>query len=158
MGCSSIHGLRPVTPRFRSFAPGTAIPRVAPEDVEFQWEQFPNEKQAKGIAKAGTSITDLSYDLCVFAIEHGRYEAIHLQEGIRTNSFSLDHSLEPAKDYAWSVRARYREDGEQKTTEWSNYSNFGFIGIGWWYFRDAKFPFKTLEADNVPNKALEGTR
>jgi hypothetical protein len=85
-----------------------------------RWETFPGEK--------------VTYDLRIWELKELSTgsrgpkrlhiatkvgEVVYKSEGLTENEHTLETSLSPSTTYAWSVRARFVQDGKVRVTEWS---------------------------------------
>jgi hypothetical protein len=93
----------------------------------FRWEKFPRPEDTDAIDGNGLRITDVSYEVRIFdsAIPSGTDillvpgQLVYSSRNILENFHKIRRSLEPCKDYFWTVRARFKLDGRIRVTEWS---------------------------------------
>ena len=64
---------------------------------------------------------------------------LYLESKIIGNEHKVKVTLEPNRSYFWAVRPHSEKDDD----EWSNYEYFAFYGIGYAFFVDQPFVFKT---------------
>ncbi|WP_243319000.1 hypothetical protein [Geothrix paludis] len=125
---------------------GGASPQVESLRPVLQWEAFPRredlEHDAGGLFGR---ITDVRYDLRIWAsVGGGPGPLVYERTGLRLDArrdpvgatppsegkppqpvekafveHGLDAALAPATEYLWSVRARFRLDGEERASRWS---------------------------------------
>ena len=115
-----------------------ATPQVEGPSPTLQWEAFPRREDVDHDAgRLLARISGIRYDLRVWASVGGGpgalvYERRGLPLEPRTDpavaegeasapfvEYPLDLPLAPATEYLWSVRARFRLDGEERATRWS---------------------------------------
>jgi hypothetical protein len=143
-------GLKPISPRATyHLAPYESHPEpVASLTPLLVWESFPRMRDVEeGPADLLAQVSDVRYDLRVWNDERGgpgdvAYERTGLAlapEG-GTVSHRLEAPLAAASKYLWSVRARFRLDGEERITRWSHdmFIDVGAIPLG---FLDRYMPY-----------------
>ncbi len=123
-----------------------SVPKVEGLLPVFQWEAFPPLNQGEqGADSATPAVTDIRYDLRIWTSVGGGpgdlvYERMNLNLEARTEpppapveteegvpaaapapfvEHRLETPLAPDTEHLWSVRARYRLDGEPRATRWS---------------------------------------
>lgn len=123
-----------------------SVPKVAGLLPAFQWEALPPQNQREqGADAANPAVTDIRYDLRIWTSVGGGpgdlvYERLNLNLEARTEppparveaeegvpvaapAAFVEHRLEEPlaanTEYLWSVRARYRLNGEPRVTHWS---------------------------------------
>lgn len=142
---------------------------VASRQPLLRWQAFPRDFDQIGDNGQHRQISDVSYDLRLFNTTEGSYVTkgnfhmdmlvpgtkIYEVRGIPAPSHTVALRLEPGTKYFWSVRARFRLDGNVRLTEWSGtYTEppwkFRIAEDGRWYGRNRTvqpewyyFPFKT---------------
>lgn len=123
------YGLNPEYPenRYRQFcAPySCTIPEIVFTEVDslqptFKWESFPRlrsiEKDEQGFL---SKIKDVTYDLKIWKAENEFPSfLIYSRQALPEPSHRIEQPLEPCAKYFWSVRARFKIDGETRVTEW----------------------------------------
>lgn len=87
----------------------------------FSWAEFPSQDDIradrKGVVKY---VSDVTYELKVWQDKGGNSrELVYEKKGLKNNKHKIESSLAPETQYFWSVRARYRFQGEDKVTRWS---------------------------------------
>ena len=122
------------------------VPKVKGVLPALQWEAFPSQAPREPrVNPEFPNITDIRYDLRIWSSAGGGpgdlvYERLNLNLEARTEPLSapedakegvptaapvsfvehrLDEPLAPNTEYLWSVRARYRLNGELRATRWS---------------------------------------
>jgi hypothetical protein len=123
-------GLKPVSPpslfRFGPYESGAA--QVASLLPRFTWEAFPARGDiADAAARILQRVSEIRYDLRVWKDEQGGagdvvYERTGLVLPAKNSvvSHTLEMPLSAESSYLWSVRARFRLDGEERVTRWSH--------------------------------------
>jgi hypothetical protein len=134
-GCAvqtPVSGFRPVYPdvtasfgnRAPDFLDWTKVDSLQPT---LRWQAFPGEHQrfAGGqvtpfVAVDPTSVRDVRYDLRIWTVR-GRSpgDLVYEIDGLTEPSYKAERPLQPDTEYYWSVRARFRLDGEPRASEWS---------------------------------------
>lgn len=106
LGSCTVHltGLLPVSP-----PPDARVESVQPT---LRWEPLPS--------KEDPHVSEVVYDLRIL-----RWDGfpVYECEGLAAPEHSLVSPLEPEERYLWTVRARFRWDGERRVTQWSGYSD-----------------------------------
>ena len=90
-----------------------------------RWETFPGEKvtydlriwELKELSTGG-----FREDMKMLHIASKVGEVVYKSEGLTESEHTLETSLSPSTTYAWSVRARFVQDGKVRVTEWSKAS------------------------------------
>ncbi len=89
--------------------------------VTFKWEAFPRDKDRK-YDSAGilNRISEITYDLKIWK-GHNNYpeELVYARQGIPAPEHTIETLLEPSTEYFWSVRSRFKLDGQTRLTRWS---------------------------------------
>lgn len=99
-----ISGLLPISPSPLNGRVDSLTPTL-------RWEALPVGDEAR--------ITEVVYDLKVL----GQNGAVaYLKEGLTECEHRLELPLQPDARYEWTVRARFRWQGERRLTQWSGIS------------------------------------
>lgn len=77
-----------------------------------KWKEFP--------WKDNPQISEINYDLKVLL---PKGTPIYSREGLATCEHTLESPLEPGTTYLWTVRTRFRWNGERRQTQWSHLWN-----------------------------------
>jgi ankyrin repeat protein len=87
------------------------------------WEAFPTaEDFGADNKKIISHITDVTYDLRVWMVNNkSRNKLIYEKNGLKDNKHSIECSLEPASNYLWTVRARFKLDDQLRMTRWATF-------------------------------------
>lgn len=130
-GCSSpalISGFRPVYPQLPGMLAWGTFPVVNSLQPTLRWQPFPGEhsqsldaQQSKPfVAADATSVQDVQYDLKIWTVR-GRApgDLVREADGLSRPEYRVEPALQPDTEYYWTVRARYRLDGQPRTSEWS---------------------------------------
>ena len=111
-----------------------------------QWETFPthaDQQQDKGNVLA--RIDQVCYDLKIWQVDDGApSELVYEREGLPSPSHRLEKPLAQDTRYCWSVRARFKLNGEWRLSEW------GFSRLPWppEYYRE--YDTSARRTDNIP--------
>jgi len=106
MGCATqVSGLHPLYP-------SAANGRVNVRNPTLQWEPLPWSGDAE--------VSDIRYDLKVLLSDGTPF---YSREGLLTSEHTMEAPLEPGVAYVWTVRARFRWNGERRLTQWSRIWN-----------------------------------
>lgn len=86
-----------------------------------KWESFPRgiDKEA---GKDGllSRITDVSYDLKIMKVEDDfPVELVYARQRLSDPYQMVEIPLEPSTKFFWTVRARFKLDGQERVTRWS---------------------------------------
>ena len=73
-----------------------------------QWEPFATQGDAR--------ITEVVYDVRVMLPGGG---VVYLKEGLPACEHRVESPLRPKTRYEWTVRARFRWEGQRRVTQWS---------------------------------------
>lgn len=101
--------------------------RVFPDETRtltptFSWQPFPAAAvlEADFQGRLG-SASNLRYDLRVYRVQQSRPGARLVLESqdLKEPSYTPTQPLAPDSLYIWSVRARFRLDGQERTTRWA---------------------------------------
>ena len=85
-----------------------------------RWESFPRRDDMEAAPEAMRRIADVSYDLVIArAVNYSVAEIAYRRLGIPANVHQLTEPLRPGGRYFWTVRARFRQDGQHYVTEWA---------------------------------------
>ncbi|MBK9243415.1 MAG: hypothetical protein IPM30_00925 [Burkholderiales bacterium] len=83
------------------------------------WEQFP-PKQWVSYEPSLSEAKAITYDVRVWRdAEHLAGDLVYERIGLAATSHRVEHELEPATRYLWSVRARYNVAGRPRATRWT---------------------------------------
>lgn len=118
------HGLRPEFPALNA-----TVDTLRPD---FRWEPLDGAKQSAD-DKTPENIQDVKYEIQIFAaLRTDRYlhgielvpellgGPIYSSSALVNPRHRIDKSLAPCTKYFWTVRARFRIDGQLRLTEWAN--------------------------------------
>jgi len=134
---------RPVSQMVLPF--GGASPQVEGLRPVLQWEAFPRREDLEhDVGRLFARITEVRYDLRIWAsVGGGPGPLVYERTGLRLEArlgpagttppsegelppvektfveHDLEAALAPATEYLWSVRARFRLDGEERASRWS---------------------------------------
>ena len=134
-------GLKPISPssmfHFGTYESGP--PRVDSLTPRFEWESFPRREDVEeDAAKILSRVSEVRYDLRIWKSEGGGPgEVVYERTGLAlpAENGAVRHTVETplsaGSGYLWSVRARFRLDGEERVTRWSydNEINVGAIPL-----------------------------
>lgn len=110
-----IIGLIPIYPEVRVRGMGGQLYFVQADSLnpEFRWEAFPATGEFAG------RITDVTYELQILEIAEGLPGTVlYKRNGLLMPFHKLERSLEPSKEYLWTIRARFLLDGHPRVTAW----------------------------------------
>jgi hypothetical protein len=94
----------------------------------FRWESLPRDFDREPGDGPGQA-QDLRYDLRVLDGNGVVYE----RYGLTGNSHTLESALSPCQEFRWTVRARFKLDGNQRATEWTGaYDTIGGYADPMW--------------------------
>jgi hypothetical protein len=89
----------------------------------FRWERFPRALDLAAVGGAAGRFSDVSYEFALYEAqrigviyEHGK--PLYRRAGLSEPQYRLE-PLQPCGRYVWTVRARFRLDGQPRVTEWS---------------------------------------
>jgi len=100
-----ISGLLPVSP-----APlGGGVDSVQPT---LRWEALPISLDPR--------VSEIVYDLRILRADGG---PVYVREGLLKPEHSLETPLDPRRNYLWTVRARFRWNGDRRMTQWTAFSD-----------------------------------
>jgi len=108
---------------------------VASVQPTLQWERFPRDHDRVDADGQYHMITDVHYDLRVFdtAIPSSTNimlvpaQQVYNARDISEPYHKIESGLNDCTDYFWTVRARFKLDGQVRVTEWA-----GAFGVGGW--------------------------
>jgi hypothetical protein len=130
----------------------------------FQWEAFPRRLDLAGREGKEGQFTDVSYELSVFqAIPKGggairkQYVAgplLYKRTGLPEPWHHMEEPLQPCGRYAWTVRARFKLDGQPRVTEWTGFYTINTLLHPPWHFRRSIPPSDFISRD-VSNPQLD---
>jgi hypothetical protein len=131
-GCSitpPISGFRPIYPKltYSSTKPMLNWTLVDSLQPTLKWQSFPGEHQKFLGAELVTfvdpsigEINDIKYDLKIWTVRELEPAVIEYEiEGIKSPSHTLERPLKPNTEYYWSVRTRFKVNGQPRLSEWS---------------------------------------
>ena len=95
-----------------------------------RWEAFPNAEFLDAMPKGiEDRIADLTYDLRIWrAVEDYPAELAYARSGLAKPQHRLEVALDPAKQYHWTVRARFTLNGRSRVTHWGMLAEGSCIG------------------------------
>ena len=93
------------------------------------WEGAPAPMTANDEKRVATiKAADIRYDLRVWrSVDDSPAEIVYQRDGLDRPERRLETALKPGWTYFWSVRLRYRADGQPRATRWSAANVQGFI-------------------------------
>lgn len=119
------YGLKPEYPenRLREYMPGgseiefTEIDSFQPT---FKWESFPRSQDIKEDNQyIFYMIKDVTYDLKIWNSTNEFPDSlIYSRQGLPEPFHKIEQLLEPCTKYFWTIRARFKINGETRVTEW----------------------------------------
>lgn len=128
VGCTfkvPTYGLRPVYPENRNRGGlfdgyESVFLKVDSLQPTLRWEPFPRSHDIRRDHQNLLSrIRDVTYDLKIW---NSTYEfpdrVIYTRQGLLEPFHKIEQPLEPCAKYFWTVRARFKIDGETRVTEW----------------------------------------
>jgi hypothetical protein len=104
----------------------------------FRWERFPRNVDYS--ADKQNRFSNISYDLRIYEYEGHRFKnhkkislykrgEVYEITGIRQPFYKLKTRLKPCQWYRWTVRTRFKLNGEWRATEWTGtYNTAGGLG------------------------------
>lgn len=107
---------------------GFDIVPVSELQPTFRWEAFPRPVDLPGSGGDGRHFTDVSYEMSVFRAVVKRTDSVrtyvagplvYARKGLTEPSHRIEEPLQPCARYAWTVRARFKLDGQPRVTEWT---------------------------------------
>ncbi len=131
-GCARdvpVSGLKPLEPVQRvSFWTPDQLSAVEVDSLRptIRWEPFPGRHEMPLIGQRPyvdvdpARIDDITYDLRIWRARNDHPQSlVYERRGLADTVHRLDLDLDPATTYFWSVRARFRLDGQTRLTDWS---------------------------------------
>jgi hypothetical protein len=93
----------------------------------FRWESFPRALDVAAAGGAAGRFTDVRYELALYEAQrigviYERGRLLYRRAGLGEPQARLE-PLQPCGRYVWTVRARFRLDGEPRVTEWTGAYN-----------------------------------
>jgi hypothetical protein len=133
VGCGislPVSGFRPAYPEVTSTFGNPDIldsPRVDSLQPNLHWQSFPGEHQQHLFAAIVpfvpvdlARVRDVAYELRIWTVVAGAAgPLVYERNGLTEPSHRLEIALKPDTRYYWSVRARFKLDGEPRVSEWS---------------------------------------
>jgi hypothetical protein len=133
----------------------------------FQWESFPRPLDLAGREGKKGQFTDVSYELSVFQTIPKGFGALkrmwkgagairkhyavgpllYRRTGLPEPRHHMEEPLQPCGRYAWTVRARFKLDGQPRVTEWTGFYSINTIFHPPWYFRRSIPPSDFMSRD-----------
>jgi len=170
---TEVCGLKPISPHsLRRFGPYESGPdRVESVSPRLVWESFPRRGDVEeDTLHVLAHVSDIRYDLRVWKDENGGpgdliYERTGLALTPRRGAVAheVETPLAAESSYLWSVRARFRFDGEERVSRWSHdmYIELDAVPLGYWdrhglivggidpYRQDTQ-PWQPCVGDSIP--------
>ena len=113
-----------------------------------KWEAFSKGKDKEGRLNR---ISEASYDLKVWHVEDKiPVELIYFRQGLVSSSHKLEQSLEPGNKYCWTIRARFKVNGQPRATSWARSGLCDLWGLAIPVIHDQYFRFKTPPESEIP--------
>lgn len=112
--------LQPTSPE-NAFFDYTVINTRQPE---FRWEPFPHKSvRTKQNLALIDRISDVVYDMKVFQVlDHKPFKLVYQVTDLAEPFHKMDVDLKKHKPYYWTVRARYKMDGQAAATRWARHA------------------------------------
>lgn len=127
---AAISGFKPSYPKQEYAFWGARLTMVVVDSLQptLRWTPFPGRHQF-GAGDSGRPFIpethaararNVRYDVRIWQVENLTARAVVYERfAIKTNSHTLEESLQPSKPYFWSIRARFEINGETRISEWS---------------------------------------
>lgn len=116
-GCDSVEvaGPRPLYPEADE-----DYVEIDSRQPTLRWEAFPDAEFLDAApSRIADRIVEVTYDLRIWrAIEDYPAELVYARSKIAEPHHRLEAALDPAKQYHWSVRARFTLDGRARVSPW----------------------------------------
>ena len=115
----------------------TTIHGITPTSIS--WSDRPRETLQPAFRWEPVAGADVRYDLIILESLVPRYspgvgKEVYFREGLQEPEHTLEVSLQPDREYYWSIRARRGE----KVSEWSSFT----VHSGWgWSASSLTYPF-----------------
>ncbi len=131
---------------------GMEFTRVDDVRPTFRWEAFPRAVDLAGGKEGGGRYTDVSYEIAVHEAEMNRLGRVkyfaagplrYLRKGLPNPEHRMEEPLEPCGRYAWTVRPRFKLDGQPRLGEWTGAYGISDLNPPPWKIRRALPPFET---------------
>jgi hypothetical protein len=135
-----VSGLRPIAPPlgpeplFGRFPPpeqhGLAMPVIDSRQPTLHWEPAPGVHLAYDqlqppprvpfLQMPAEELAGVTYDLQIWPVRSAGGVPVYRRDALPGTTHRIETALDPATDYCWSVRARFRrDDGRPAVSEWS---------------------------------------
>ena len=133
-GHTPISGLEPLSPRHELDVHvadvGLSFAQVDSRTPTLRWAPFPgrHETPPTGVGDPDRAyvqvdpsrVADVRYDLRIWGLRgNARGALVYKRDGLSGTTHLVEEPLAPDTGYLWSVRARYRVDGEERVADWS---------------------------------------
>ncbi len=129
----TVCGLHPKHPecRYSSWRKRPRYVEVDSFQPTLQWESFPRPEGLPADEIGLLSrISDVGYDLKIWRVKNDfPVELVYTRQRLLDSSHKIEHPLEPSTRYFWTVRARFKLDGQSRVTKWS-YSRMPWLPQG----------------------------
>ena len=131
---------------------GREFTRVDDVRPTFRWQAFPRAVDLAGGAGSRGRYTDVSYEIAVHEAEMNRLGRVkyfaagplrYLRKGLLNPEHRVEEPLEPCGRYAWTVRPRFKLDGQPRLGEWTGAYAINDLNPPPWKIRRALLPFET---------------
>lgn len=131
---------------------GMEFTRVDDVRPTFRWEPFPRAVDLAGGEAGRGRFTDVSYEIAVHEAEMNRLGRVkyfaagplrYLRKGLHNPEHRMEEPLEPCGRYAWTVRPRFKLDGQPRLGEWTGAYGISDLNPPPWKIRRALPPFET---------------
>lgn len=99
---------------------GSTRPTLAWEPVPGRHQEYLGDDRRPFVTADIEDIQDVRYDLRIWSVREELAERlVYERSGIDGTSHRVEEPLQPEMKFYWSVRARFRLDGETRVSEWS---------------------------------------
>ena len=126
--------LSPLYPELKFLREGFAnpFPSIWPSSVKinsltptFRWEAFPREHDVFGDKDIQQKLSDVNYDLRIFAAVNSESgPMIYSARNIQNPYHKIEKDLKACSHYYWTVRARFKLNGRPRAIEWAGAFDF----------------------------------
>jgi hypothetical protein len=102
-------------------APAVKFVRIDSMRPTMKWETFPTQSDREVDKEDVLSrIQEITYDLRIWEVFNGRPAGlVYEREGLPSAEHRLEIRLLPRTQYCWSIRARFKLNGQIRVTPWS---------------------------------------
>lgn len=111
----SVFGLQPEYPEVLFSQGKIVFVEIDSLQPTFKWESFPRPKDIEADREGLLGqISEVTYDLKVWHAEG----LIYSREGLPDPYHKFERVLPPSHNFIWTIRARFKLDGQPRVTEW----------------------------------------